>query len=358
MARVGTPINVTSLVSVKSLALFFRHISVLVKSGISIFQAISDSASFANNRKLSKAAKTVVVDVSNGMVLSSALQKHPDVFPVNLVASVWCGELSGKLDVVLDEIATELEEETKDQGFARIGWIITKLTILNLFLIIPVINPNEMFTHFLNDSGGINQRLQYIFQKYIQALPTVITLSIIAIIFWSVWPFIKRIPTIRLLLDKLLLITPIWGDLTKDRALSRVFRNMELLTSAGISSNKAWEAASLTSKNAYLAVKFRNAASISTSSNSSSETMRYAKVLDEQEIGIIAAGEKAGRVSESFQYISKYSASNIDRRKKIGKVWSTGALVIGSTILMGVVLAIYWSGYRDFLLNFIDKNIP
>ena len=358
MAGVTTPVNVTSLVSVKSLALFFRHVSVLVKSGISIYQAISDSASYAHNHKLSKAAKTVAVDVSNGVVLSSALQKHPDVFPVNLVASVWCGELSGKLDVVIDEIAAELEEETKDQGFARIGWVITKLSMIMLFFVIPLINFNTimmpMFKESLNDLG-FEQLLKVAKQKYIEnALPTSILLCVTAIIFWSVWPHVKRTPSVRLFLDKILLTAPIWGEITKSRAISRICRNMELLSEAGLPIQKAWDAASLTSKNSYLAAQLHSAGKSSTSINSASETMRYSRLLSNQEIGVLAAGEKAGRVPEAFSHLNSYYSSVVDRQKKNGKTWSIGALVIGLTILSGIIVIKFMVGYFDFVFKVGD----
>ena len=69
--------------------------------------------------------------LQGGNKLSSAMAEFPDVFPVHTVASVWAGEMAGRLEIVLDEVASDLETEASEVRLRKIGWVITKLSVLS-----------------------------------------------------------------------------------------------------------------------------------------------------------------------------------------------------------------------------------
>jgi type IV pilus assembly protein PilC len=86
----------------------------MLDAGLPLTQAVRSLSEQTTNRLLQQSLLKVVGDLENGYKFSEAIQKHPKVFNHVFVSVVAAGESSGKLDVVLNLLAEELE---RDYGF-------------------------------------------------------------------------------------------------------------------------------------------------------------------------------------------------------------------------------------------------
>ncbi len=95
-------------------ARFSDSISVLVKGGVSIVQAIEITARTMGSAIYGEILMIVADEVKNGTFLSQALAKHPKYFPPLVSQMLAVGEQTGKIDVLLRKVSSFYSREVED----------------------------------------------------------------------------------------------------------------------------------------------------------------------------------------------------------------------------------------------------
>src|SRR3954468_1982478 len=103
-------------VKLKDLAVFSRQFATMINSGLSLLRALTILTEQTENKRLAEVIGEVRNDVQAGSSLSSAMGKHPDVFPPLMVNMSKAGEIGGFLDSVLLQVAANYEAEVKLRG--------------------------------------------------------------------------------------------------------------------------------------------------------------------------------------------------------------------------------------------------
>ncbi len=279
----------------------------MVRSGVPLYQSMSDIAPYARHGVLRKVIPDLQSAVQSGQKLSGAMAMHPKVFPVHAISSVWAGELSGRLDVALEEVAADFEQEAREVMWARIGWGLTKANVISFILIYPALNFEPIFQPFITGNPSGNP-LQSAIAAYLQALPACIALSVALIAFWILWGHAKRVPTVKSILDTLLLEVPLWGKLHRFRAIARFTHVLDSLYSASVPPSSSWDCASLTVRNSKMAERLKLARGSVSPDAAISELFASAGVFDHTDVGMAVSGEKAGRLPEALSNISRIHA--------------------------------------------------
>ncbi|WP_300672551.1 type II secretion system F family protein [Desulfoluna sp.] len=100
-----------SRVSNKNLILFFRMLSSLIASDVTITEALVILHEQEENRKLKAIIGDIREHIEGGIPLSEAFERHPSVFSGLVINMIRAGELGGILDVVLERISEYLESK-------------------------------------------------------------------------------------------------------------------------------------------------------------------------------------------------------------------------------------------------------
>jgi len=100
-------------VSVKDKAVFSRQLATMLSAGLSLTKAVSILAKQARTDRLRDIFVSIYKDLEEGFSFSSSLAKHPEVFDRVYVSVVNSGESTGKLDVVLNELAEQAENDNE-----------------------------------------------------------------------------------------------------------------------------------------------------------------------------------------------------------------------------------------------------
>jgi type IV pilus assembly protein PilC len=93
-----------------ALARFAGTLSMLLRSGVPILQALDIVSETVNNRTIAKAVQDVQGSVREGESMAKPLAKHK-VFPPMVVQMIAVGEQTGALDTMLAKIADFYEDE-------------------------------------------------------------------------------------------------------------------------------------------------------------------------------------------------------------------------------------------------------
>lgn len=104
---------IKTLVTYGYLVRFTNVLSMLVKGGVPITQAMQIAGDSLSNKIWADALNDARMDVERGIPLSTALSRSP-IFPPSLTQMINVGEQTGKLDSTLDTMAAFYEEQTNN----------------------------------------------------------------------------------------------------------------------------------------------------------------------------------------------------------------------------------------------------
>ena len=136
----------TSKVLSKDKALFARQLSTMISAGLTLPKSIKVASAQARNDHLRSIYLDVYKDLEEGTSFSIALSKHPEAFDPVFVSVVNAGEATGKLDVVLKQMADQLENDNNFIGKVRgalyyPAFIFLALIGIGTYMMIKVIQP-------------------------------------------------------------------------------------------------------------------------------------------------------------------------------------------------------------------------
>ena len=94
MAKLSGDIQIFSRVSFLDKLLFTKHMSVMVKAGIPVPEALDTLIAQQKSAALIKILKTVLKEVENGESLARAMEKHHKVFDQFYISLIEVGEES------------------------------------------------------------------------------------------------------------------------------------------------------------------------------------------------------------------------------------------------------------------------
>lgn len=90
--------------------LFTKHLSVMLKSGIPLDEAVISIRDQTKNTNFKEVLDDIVKELQNGQSLEKALSRHPKVFDKIYLSLVAVGEKSGSLEENLEYLATQLRK--------------------------------------------------------------------------------------------------------------------------------------------------------------------------------------------------------------------------------------------------------
>ena len=91
-------------------------LGVFVKAGISIMEALEVIAEETTDKLLKAAILDMIERLQSGDTFASAAAAHPEVFPDYYLGILGSAELTGTLDVVLDQLADYTDREIEARG--------------------------------------------------------------------------------------------------------------------------------------------------------------------------------------------------------------------------------------------------
>ncbi len=126
------------------MARFTRTMSMLIKSGLPIIEALTITADVMNNVLYGDELKKAISDVERGLPLSTPMSQT-GLFPKIVSQMVLVGEQTGRLDQILERLAIYYEEEMEEKvkGLSSLiePVIIVVLGVAVAFLVMAVLMP-------------------------------------------------------------------------------------------------------------------------------------------------------------------------------------------------------------------------
>ncbi|KQX66720.1 type II secretion system F family protein [Angustibacter sp. Root456] len=302
-------------VKTKDLAIMARQFATMINSGLSLLRALTILAEQTENKVLGNILGEVRAEVETGQSLSSALAKHPRVFPPIMINMCRAGEVGGFLDAVLLQVAENFEAEVKLRGkiksamtYPVVVFVMAILAVIGMLLfIVPI------FAKMFHDMGAQLPAPT----RALVFLSSVLKIGgvplLIALVLASVgWNRIKHQPNVRGVVDPWKLRMPVFGSLVQRIALSRFTRNLGTMLKSGVPILQALDIVADTSGNEVVAKAVRAVQQSVRSGDSLSGPLKDHAVFPPMVVQMMAVGEDTGALDDMLVKISDFYDQEVE----------------------------------------------
>lgn len=312
----GKEAQLNRKVKTSDLMVFTRQLATIVSSGLPLMQGLDILAEQTEDPNFCAIIDSIAQEVEAGETFSDTLRKYPRAFPDLYASMVRAGEASGDLDGVLMQLADYLEasEELKRRIKSAMTYPVVAFSMIMLIAtaLIMFVVPQfaEIFASFNAELPGPT-RILILVSNFLRKWYS------LAIIIGSVVAFIAalrlygRTPQGRYHLDAIKLRIPVFGDLFRKVAISRVTRTLSTLTRSGVAILQAMEIVERTAGNEVYAKAVRDAAEAVRNGETLAEPLMRSGVFPAMVTRMIGVGEKTGALEGMLMKISDFYDSEV-----------------------------------------------
>ena len=296
--------------------LFAKRLSFLMRAGVPILESLQLIQKQMKSKGSRAVFEQVVADVSGGHFLSTALAKHRKLFGDFAINIIRVGETGGSLPENLNYLAEdlkkkqELRKKVMSAMFYPIFIVVATLGIVALLTVV-------VFPKVLPIFSSLNVPLPVTTKILIQVSHLCLTygwfilLGLIALVVGFTFALKNR--KFKKLINRLVMAIPLAGSISQNYYLANFCRTMGLLLKSESRLGDALIISAKTTENLLYRQEFLNIASVVNKGERISEYMvKHSRMFPSMISHMIAVGEMAGNLSETFLYLAEMYEQEVD----------------------------------------------
>lgn len=338
-------------VSQSSLIFFFRQMAFMLRAGLAVTESLTLTNEQISSSRLKLTSKLMLKDIESGHSLSSAMKKHPDVFPDMAVNLMVAGENTGDLDSIMERLAVHLEKKAALRAQminAMIYPVIVVIAAIGVaaFMVLKII---PKFASFLLGQGKAlppsTQTLinisDYIQQNGIVIIGSVITFIVLILLSYQT----KRG---RLAIDYFLLRTPVIGPMLTTGSMGQITWALSTLLASGVTVYQSLKVTGELLSNRVFSDKMHHAAEKVLTGKDMSSSLQHPRipVLVTQ---MIAVGERTGSLDKILQEMGTY----YEQRLEIAIKRMTALIEPAMILLIGAMVGFVYYAFFQALFSLV-----
>ena len=332
-------------VPITVLVFFTRQLSTMFSAGLTIERSLFFLSTEEKNAKFKKILLKIADDVKKGLLLSSALERHPGVFSNLYISLVKAGEVSGKLSETLEELSIYLETVEETQRKVKSAMYYPVFIIIFLFVVITV-----MFTFLIPKFKSVYDQLGSELPYYTRLFVNMsvwfqnnffMVLVMLIISFLATWVFTLT-DTGRLIRDRFLLKIPIFGGIIRQNILSKFSKTFGILISSGVTVMEAMELVIRVVSNRVFELAIKDATANIENGISISQSLKNTGVFPPIMIQLFSTGEETGEIDnlslKASEFYTKQVNASVDR---LTSLIEPLLIILVGVVIGGVIIVTY-----------------
>jgi len=318
-AKEGFSLKLGSGVSEKDLVVFTRQFGTMINAGLPLIQCLEILSTQSENAALRKSVGEIKVQVEGGSTFSDALRRHPKIFDDLYVNMVHAGEVGGLLDTILGRLSKHIEKAMKLKGqiksamvypAAIVGIAAIVITVLMIW-VIPVFE--KMFKEMSGGKMALPGPTQLVIDMSNFAQGNwYIILGVIVTTVVAVKKYYAT-PQGKLAIDKLLLKTPVFGDLIRKASVAKFTRTLGTLLASGVPLLEALTICAKTSGNKVVEGALLDAKVSISGGKTISEPLAKSGTFPKMVTHMISVGESTGALDNMLGKIADFYEDEVDQ---------------------------------------------
>lgn len=291
--------SLSGKVKMTEVSSFCRQFSIMLNSGISIINSLEILKGQSYTSYFKKILSIVYEDILTGVILSTALKKHPKVFPDFFSSMVYVGEMSGLLDTVLTNLAdyyetdSQMKKQAKSAMVYPIVLLVMVIGILTLMLVFVVPTFRDSLSKIEIEMPKITMFVFNLSDFFVQNW---------IIVFLSIFVFVVFLKMVtktkkgKYFFDTLKINMPIVKKAQISLITARFARGFGLLLSSGMDIVDAMDIMTKVIGNKNVEKRFKMAVDDVKRGMSLTMALKCYKLFPELLIQMIAVGERTGEL--------------------------------------------------------------
>lgn len=333
--------QVRSTPSRAEVVLFFRQISIMVSSGISL----EDAVKIVNQQSSSSALRNILTQIEEelykGALFSDALAKFPKVFPSYFRNMIYIGEVSGQIATVLKKAADFYEKDEKMKRKASTAMVyptflfiaIIAVFIFLLMFIVPRFE--EILTQMDTELPRITQIIISI-SDFISTNFIFIIIFVLVFVF-LVWLWFKTKLGLYFK-DLMKLKLPILRKINYYLITTRFSKGLSVLVSSGMNVMESIELIGKLMNNVVFEKKFQYVVDEIKRGKKIHKSIEHVSFFPKMLAEMINVGESTGNLDEVLDITSNYYDERLEQSITKGTQLLEPFMIVFAGLLVGIVV--------------------
>ncbi|MCA6218815.1 type II secretion system F family protein [Ideonella sp. B7] len=330
----------------KDIAIFTRQLATMMKAGVPLLQAFDIVARGSTNARLTRLLLDIRADVETGTALSSAFRRHPQYFDALYCNLVEAGEAGGILEQLLSRLALyqekslALQQKVKSALIYPVSVLVVAFAVVTVIMIFVIPAFKEVFSNFganLPAPTLVVIAMSEFFVQYWWAIFGALFGG--GYMFFRTW---KRSEKMQLVMDRLMLRMPIFGELIRKSVVARWTRTLSTLFAAGVPLVEALDSVGGTAGNAIYAQATEQIQRDVAAGTALTPAMTTTGVFPNMVLQMTAIGEESGALDDMLSRAADFYEEEVDEMVKgLSTLMEPIIIVILGVIIGGIVVSMY-----------------
>ena len=321
-----------------------RQLSVLLRSGVPLVEALSALIEQLDHPELKTAFTDTRNQVNEGSTLADALKAHPKIFPILYTNMVAAGEASGTLEEVLGRLAEFLDDQaqlqSKVRGALAYPIVMAVVVVLILFLMMSVVVPKvtAIFENFNQTLPWYTRLLIFVSDVFSNYWWLIGALTVGGIYWFRRW---KATEEGRKKWDLFILEVPLFGPLLTMVAVARFSRTLSTLLASGVPVLTAMDITKNVLGNTELMRVVEDARESVREGEGIAKPLRNGERFPPIVTHMIAVGERSGQLEEMLLHVADAYDQQIEVRVgALTSILEPLLIVVMGAVVGGIAFAI------------------
>jgi type IV pilus assembly protein PilC len=301
----------------RTLMIFTRQLATLIDAGLPLLRGLNVLAKQERDSLLKSTINKLADSVQGGSTFSEGLALHPRLFNGLYVNMVRAGELGGVLEVVLTRLAEfqEKAQKIKNKIVAAMVYPIIVMVLavgIMIFLMVFIVPRFEAIFHDMLGDKPLPAITVFVIgvSDFVQDHWAILLGAVMA-----AYLFYKAAAQTRggrVLLDRIKLRAPVFGDLIRKTSIARFSRTLGTLVTSGVPILQALTITRETAGNAVIARAIAQVHDRVKEGDAMVQPLEASRAFPPMVISMIDVGEETGQLPEMLLKIAEVYDDEVD----------------------------------------------
>jgi type IV pilus assembly protein PilC len=294
-----------------------RQLATLIDAGLPLLRGLEVLRKGERNLVLKRTLVAISESVEAGSTFSEALAQHPKIFNKLYVNMVRAGEAGGVLDVTLSRLAEfqEKAQKIKNKVISAMVYpsvvIFVALSILIFLMVVIVPKFQEIFRDLLEGAQLPGLTRFVIGASSMIKDQALLVIGLVVVLVVAIRIFGKTSKG-RFILDKLKLISPVFGPLLQKVGVARFTRTLGTLIASGVPILQALNIVRETAGNAVIADAVSRVHDSVKEGERIVQPLEASKVFPPMVVSMVDVGEETGALPDMLMKIADVYDDEVD----------------------------------------------
>jgi type IV pilus assembly protein PilC len=324
----------------RELMYFSRQMAVFMKAGIPVLEALEAQTEEMGNKVFQRVLAEMADSLRSGQTFAGAAAEHPEAFPPYYLGILGSAELTGNLDIVLDQLSDYIERDTEARRKISSA-LMYPVIVLVMAVVAVVVITTFVLPRFATFFSSLHAKLP---------LPTRILMSIanfvkndwyvlvmIAVVLGIIVTLLMVTERGRDIRDNLLLRIPALGDLIRTAILERFCRILCSMVGAGVPLPEALQVTTDTTTNTVYRKGLTEAREGMMRGEGLAGPLAASGVFPSAARHMFLVGERTGTMDDQLETAAIYFDRELDYKLKRFTALFEPAVIIFVGLVVGFV---------------------